>query len=555
MPTKKALGILIAFSITLSGCSAPTPEGTPDLTLYADQLITENYLPALPGVVVAVAEGDDLIYKRAFGTASAELNVPLSENSVMRIGSVTKQLTAAGILYLVDEGKLSLDDPLSKFLPYYPNGDNISVKQLLNHTSGIVSYTNLPGIMDGPIRLDRSTTQLIEQFKDQTPDFAPGEKYRYNNSGYVLLGAIIEKITNQSWHDYLQQELLLPNDIKFTEYGGNERLISNQVSGYTMNGGNLAPAGLLSMTQPHAAGALVSDIKDLVLWNQLLHTDELLTSESYTQMITPTGTARSVGYGFGIHRDEFRNETMLHHGGGIHGFSSYLVYLPQSDISVVILQNSDARVFGDYSPKDIALRIAAFAINKPFLHRSTESLSSSTLKALEGVYQSGNAKVELHLLADKLLLVGANRSPVSLLVVSEQTFLHPDGYSGLEFKEQNGSISFTYTTMADAKGEVFERQPAELSPLMQPISQEELALFEGQFQGLPGNLTLSIKNNGLTARLNDQPGLTMSYLGDGHFFIAETGAEILFAQSNNAEQLTIRQGGRQATMTRSELPN
>ena len=248
--------------------------------------------------------------------------MPLKPGDVFRIGSVTKQFAAAGLLTLVDAGKVSLDDPLSKFLPDYPNAANITVEQLLNHTSGIKSYTDIPGVMDGPIQRDLTTAQLVDNFKDETPAFAPGEAWAYNNSGYVLVGAVIEAASGQPWHDYLEQVLFKPLGMKDTGYGADPEAIAHQVKGYTT--GDQAPAAPLnlSMTQPHAAGALVSTVDDLARWNRALHEGRVLKPDTYARMITPTGKAKDVGYAYGFQTSSVRGAPTLQHGGGIPGFTS-----------------------------------------------------------------------------------------------------------------------------------------------------------------------------------------------------------------------------------------
>src|SRR5690554_3883192 len=214
---------------------AAQPVSAQEVSRYATALLEEAYPDAGgPGAAVLVARGDEVLFRGARGMASVELGVPLSADHVFRLASVTKQLAAAGVLKLAEDGKLSLDDPLAKFLPDYPGGDAVTVRMLLDHTSGIRSYTSIPGVMEGPIQRDLSTAQLVDTFKDEQPDFAPGEDWRYNNSGYVLVGAVIEEASGQPWHAYLGQVLFEPLGMAHTGYGNQaERLIPGHVTGYT----------------------------------------------------------------------------------------------------------------------------------------------------------------------------------------------------------------------------------------------------------------------------------------------------------------------------------
>ena len=176
---------------------------------------------------------------------------------------------------------------MTKFVPRYPGGDKVTVRMLLNHTSGIRSYTDMPGVMEGPIQKTVTTAQLIDTFKNEKPDFAPGEGWNYNNSGYVLVGAVIEAASGMPWHAYLKKAFFDPLGMQHTGYGDEAvAVIPGHVMGYTRVADHWAVMKYLSMTQPHAAGALVSTVDDLLRWNRALHEGKLLKSGSYRRMIT-----------------------------------------------------------------------------------------------------------------------------------------------------------------------------------------------------------------------------------------------------------------------------
>lgn len=177
---------LLATGFLPAAAHAAQPPSDADIARQAQRLLADAYLAGGPGAAILVARGDRVLYRGARGAADIELGVPLAPDQVFRIGSVTKQFSAAGLLKLVESGKVSLDDPLSKYLKGYPNGDAITVRQLLDHTSGVKSYTDLSGVMDGPIRRDLDTAALVDSFNGEPADFAPGAGWAYNNSGYVL---------------------------------------------------------------------------------------------------------------------------------------------------------------------------------------------------------------------------------------------------------------------------------------------------------------------------------------------------------------------------------
>ena len=202
--------LALAGLLALQAASAATPPTPAEFARFAEPLLAEAYRADGPGAAVLVVRGDEVLYRGARGRADVAAGVPLEPDDLFRIASVTKQFGAAGLLTLVDAGKVSLDDPLSKYLPTYPDGGRITIEQLLNHTSGVRDYTSIPGTFDGPIRRNVTTAQLVDYFRNEAPDFAPGEGWNYSNSGYVLVGAVIEAASGQPWYSYLDQALFKP---------------------------------------------------------------------------------------------------------------------------------------------------------------------------------------------------------------------------------------------------------------------------------------------------------------------------------------------------------
>lgn len=226
---------------------------------------------------------------------------PLVADDVFDSASLTKQFTAAGVLKLVETGKVSPDDPLSKFVKDYPGGDKVTVRELLNHTSGIKSYTDTPQI-DGVVNKDTTTAQLIDVFKNEKPEFAPGTSWAYDNSGYALLGAVIEAASGMPWHVYLRKTLFVPLGMNHTGYAGDPAIAARRVHGYIVANGKALPAPAVSIDHPFAEGALASTVDDLLRWNRALHEGRVLKDKNYRQMITPVGSAVPEQYGFGLWR-------------------------------------------------------------------------------------------------------------------------------------------------------------------------------------------------------------------------------------------------------------
>jgi len=235
-----------------------------DLVDAIDSMIAKAVLADGPGISLIVTRNGKSIYHKARGMANLELGVPLETSSVFRIGSITKQFTAAAVMLLAEDGKLSIEDDITKFLPDYPtHGHKITIEHLLTHTSGIKSYTDIPHYTDASIKNDLTVTELIDVFKNQPMDFAPGERFAYTNSGYVLLGAIIEKLSGENYESFLQKRIFDPLEMRHSFYGQRSRIINNRATGYQGSSGQPLNAAFLSMTQPYTAGSLLSTTGDL----------------------------------------------------------------------------------------------------------------------------------------------------------------------------------------------------------------------------------------------------------------------------------------------------
>lgn len=459
----RPLFVMLALVVALiaPASTAATPPTSEDLARYAETLLAETYPTAGPGVAVLVMRGDEVVYRGARGEADVYADIPLTPDDRFRIGSVTKQIAAAGLLTLVDAGKVALDDPLSKYVPDYPNGARITVEQLLNHTSGIKDYTQIPGTMEGPIRRHLTTAQLVDYFKNETPDFAPGEAWSYSNSGYVLVGAIIEAASGQPWHRYLEHTLFTPLGMKDTGYGADPAVIARQVNGYVSNGtASPSPAPPISMTQPHAAGALVSTVDDLARWNRALHEGRVLKPDTYTRMITPVGKAMDVGYGYGIWPSSVRGAPAMQHSGGIPGFDAHLIYLPGPDITVAVLRNLETQ-----ETPLLARRLAAVALGDPYPAVKPVVVDAALLEQYEGVYRvDESATRTLRVVDGKLTVQRTDRPREDLTAIADDTFVYADGFNRIQMeRDVNGKVTgMRFFSEGEGDGVVAEREPLTL---------------------------------------------------------------------------------------------
>lgn len=352
-------GIVIAGMTALlfaGGVSARAQ--TQDATLGARIAAIVN-APITAGTVagtsVAVVKGGTTLVSKAYGMADLELDVPTPANASYEIGSVTKQFTAAAVLLLRDEGKLSLDDSITTYLPDYPTqGHTITLKRLLNHTSGIKGYTELDAFGDFML-LQRPREDLVKLFAAQPLDFPPGDEQIYNNSAFFLLGLVIERVSGQAYQAFVQQRLFDRVGMRDSYYCSERTIRKRHAHGYDSGPDGLQLKGYLNHLWPYAAGSLCSTTADLVAWTQALHAGRVVSAASYKEMITPgllnDGTATRYGYGIGV--ADLGGRRAIAHGGGINGFLSEVQYYPAEDLIVVVLQNTA----GPLNPRETAKKI------------------------------------------------------------------------------------------------------------------------------------------------------------------------------------------------------
>jgi D-alanyl-D-alanine carboxypeptidase len=295
----------------------------------------------IPGLSVAVLRDGEVVFARGYGLANVEHQVPATAETMYQLASVTKQFTATAVMMLVEEGKLTLATPLRSVLPDVPDAwAGVTIAQLLTHTSGIPSYTSLPdfGTM---MRKDFTPAELIGLVRERPMDFAPGEKWRYNNSGYVLLGMIVEKVSGQPWGTFLDTRLFKPAGLPTARVNDLQAIVPHRAQGYLWTAGKLQHGDYVSPTQPYAAGALIVSVLDLVKWDQALVKRPPLSPASLAAMYAPAPLAggKTHPYGFGWDVGPYRGHARYGHGGGIPGFSTYYARFVDDKLSIIVLAN------------------------------------------------------------------------------------------------------------------------------------------------------------------------------------------------------------------------
>jgi CubicO group peptidase (beta-lactamase class C family) len=407
-----------------------------DLKSQFDEMLTKQYGGQQPGATVLVARYGDVIYRNAFGMADLELNVPMKPDMIFEVGSLTKQFTAISILILVENGQLNLDDDIRKFIPDYPTrGFTITIHDLLTHTSGISSYTNLEG---WETKLDYEPKEFIDFFKDQPLDFAPGEKYEYNNSSYYILGYIIEKVSGYSYPEFLEINIIKSVGLSNTYYSTKKRTIKNRAHGFQKYGNEYINTGYATFTPPYAAGSLMTNVDDLFKWHVALHSGRLIEKGTLDRAFREykLNDEDDIYYGYGWALKHINDSPTYEHPGGIWGYSVNQIYLPEEDVFVAVFSNCDCN-----PPVDISTRMAAIAINKPYEWQAIE-LEDKELMKFTGVYQFEDGTVRSISFEEGQLYSQRSGQPrYKMYPYEDSKFFFEDSFTTLEFVGITGRFS------------------------------------------------------------------------------------------------------------------
>ncbi len=293
---------------------------------------------------VLVAEKGEIIYKNGFGYANMDWKIPNNPDTKFRIGSITKQFVALQIMQLVDEGKIKLDGKLTDYLPEYrkDTGDKITIHHLLTHTSGIPSYTGLPGFWSDSTRNPYEIDYMVARFHSGDLEFEPGSEYRYNNTGYFLLGVIIEKVTGKSYIQNLQERILIPLNMKNSGVDRNVEILENRASGYYKELTGYTNEPYFYMLNAMGAGDMYSTVEDLYLWDRALYTDKLISEKSKKTMFTPF--LNKYAYGWGVSNVSLGESSdsvqVVTHSGGINGFNTRIFRLIEDGHLILLFNNT-----------------------------------------------------------------------------------------------------------------------------------------------------------------------------------------------------------------------
>ncbi|MEY8759849.1 serine hydrolase domain-containing protein [Chryseobacterium tongliaoense] len=320
-----------------------------------DSLITSEFNdPDGPGGVFMIAQKGKPIYRKAFGKANLELDANLTPDYVFQIGSMTKQFTAISILILEEQGKLNVQDPVSKYIKDYPAGDQITIYHLLTHTSGIKDFTKMKSLST-IAQKEMKPEMMVDFFKNEPVDFAPGEKFDYNNSGYVVLGYIIELVSGETYENFIKKNIFDKVGMTHSYYATDRQIIPNRAYGYHKKEHGYVNKTMISFSVPFSSGSLMSTVDDMLKWQNALNKNILLGSKETEKAFRPykLNNGEQLTYGYGWHLKDINGIPVREHGGSIFGFKSMAVYIPGKDIYVIGFSNCDC-----HSPTEVTRNIA-----------------------------------------------------------------------------------------------------------------------------------------------------------------------------------------------------
>jgi len=432
--------IIILINLIVSiNLHAQEKNKIPGLDNYISNIFRSLQIDTMPGASVLVSQNGDIIYQKGFGYADIEKKIPVTPDTKFKIGSISKQFTAVAILKLQEEGKIKTEDKLSKYIPDFPRGNEVTIYQLLTHTSGIHDYNSTPNLdVTKPI----TPQALLDIIKKLPYDFNPGERYLYNNSGYFILGYIVAQLSGKTLSEYLNETFFKPLGMKNSGIYETNIVLNYEAQGYSMNGEKVKKADFQEMSWALGVGSIYSTTKDLYKWNEAIFNWKVLSNATLKTAFTQTvlNSGGKVDYGFGWFLITNRGFKFIQHSGGVSGFSAYLEHQPENNLTVCVLLNSLP------SPEGIHPIFNGQAISEFILQDKMEKqnigvdtiVSENILKKYVGRYNYGQGMAMWVTLKEKQLF--------GQMTAMEASPLTPISENEFYFKARNAKIKFVPDT-------------------------------------------------------------------------------------------------------------
>lgn len=530
---------------------------------------------------VLVAEQGEVIYKKGFGMANMEWDIPNEPNTKHRLGSITKQFTAMLILQLVADDAVDLEALITSYLPDYPKetGDQITIHHLLTHTSGIPNYTAFPNFFKEESRNPYTPDEFVEVFAHKKLDFTPGERFSYSNSGYFLLGVIAEKLTGKTYEQLLHDNIFTPVGMNDTGYDNHEDIVKNRATGYEKNEYGYVNSNYLDMSIPYAAGSMYSTVEDLYLWDQALYTNKLLPQalmDLYFKPYVPAFGDGHYAYGWGVGREMIGNTEdsveAISHGGGINGFNTNISRVTSDKSLVVLLNNTGGAALNEMTS---AIRGILYNKTYDFPKKSVayEVLGVVQEKGIEaGIAHFHTIKdkdthnlseEELNGIGYQLMRAGKTEEALQIFKLNVEEF--PKGFNvydsyaeALMNLGQNDAAIENYRKSvemnpANQNGiDMLEKLGVDISDLVEEVivPDDLLKSYVGKYELAPGFiLTVTKEGSQLKAQATGQPAFDIYPRSNTVFYLKVVTAQVTFntAKDGTIESLTLLQGGQEMT--------
>lgn len=514
-----------------------------------DDILKKSFNNDGPGGAVLINLKGETVYNKAFGFSDTELKIKNTTETVFQIGSISKQMTAVGILLLVEEGKLNLTDPLTKFIPdFIEPASKVTIEHLLLHNSGIQSYTSSPK-WNPAWESKRSISETIDLIKNEPFDFNPGEKFQYNNSGYIILAYIIEETSRMKFGDFMKERVFAPLGMNKTRHGNSKEELGFRAEGFTLNvrEKKLNKSVYTEFEQLSGAGSFISTVGDMLLWDEAVKAKKLLSAENWNKALSPlvkTNWGETHHYGYGWVVQDFYGHKLVWHNGGMPGFLSSFYRFPEDDLTLILLTNSD------YSGSDDIIKRIAKSIFSVDDHKNKPALlPNEQLAKFEGDYIFSQIKCTLKLDKDGILKMSFPELPLPALtfIASSNDTLYEVTLDEYYFivKEYENDVPVAGEIFNAGKKLKFYREGYEPKFELTEISTDELKMYEGVYEFAPGaEMKVYIKENELKAFLKGQPEYTLLFMG-GHKFQLKglTGFVMIFDvdDNNNVSGVTSSQ--------------
>lgn len=538
----------------LKGKGADTAVSMPPPEVLVDALFQRVFKTSGPGAAVLAAREGKILFERGYGCANLAHQVPAAPETKFRIGSITKQFTAAAVLKLTEEGQLKLEDTLARFVPDFPRGQEVTIRHLLTHTSGIQSYTSRPDFFS-QVTVGVEPKELIDSIKKWPYDFDPGQKWLYNNSGYFLLGAIIEKVSGKSYADYLRLTFFEPLGMQDTGVHDARTVLEQEASGYSFENGRVRKAVDWDMSKAGGAGALYSTVRDLYRWNEAVFGGKVLREATLKAAFTPVKTAsddpkemKDTGYGYGWGISTWRGAKEISHSGGLNGFVSHLLRLPEYQFTVAVLVNC-APGWPGADPGRLARETTELFLGETLAPRQRPTVNTAVsreqLAAIVGRYDYGNAILTVTLEDDSRVMAqlsGQNR--YEIFPKSETNFFWKAVEAEVTFvKDEQGRV-----TKALHRQGGFSLTAPRLPEIREvKVDAAVLDQIVGRYDyGDGASLKVSREGGRVFAQLTGQPALEIYPKSDSEFFWKVVNAEVRFVKDASGKVIKAvhQQGGR-----------